>query len=207
MKKEGSFSVIILAAGYSSRMKYPKIFLPFDDNRTFMEKIIDTYADSGVSDIVMVINQHVEKKVRSVLSMNPEYDKIKIVLNHFPERGRFYSLQQGVENPPCSTCFIQNADNPFISVELLNKMMGHATVASYVVPVYMGKAGHPVLAGRDIMKYLLLEKGDDCNLRKEFEKFSRIEVSWPHEDILVNINTPSDYQNVFGHAKCLSEIN
>ena len=197
MKAGRSFSVAILAAGNSSRMNYPKLFLPFDGEKKFIQKIIDTYIAVGVNAIILIINADIEKKMRLILSKNYQSHKIKLVVNPFPERGRFYSIQQGLRNINSSFCFIQNIDNPFISKSLLNEMIKVVTNANYVVPSCRKKDGHPILISNEIVKHLLLLKGFDHNLRNELNYFSKIKVPWPQEEILANINTPEEYQKCF----------
>ncbi len=50
------YSAIILSAGKSSRMGVPKFSLMFDDKSTFLEKIINAYADFGCEEIIVVLN-------------------------------------------------------------------------------------------------------------------------------------------------------
>ena len=197
MKRKPAFSTVILAAGNSSRMNFPKPFLPFDDKRSFIEKIIDTYMNAGIRDIILVINEKIEKRLRLLLSMNYEDHMIMLIVNRFPERGRFYSIQQGLKNVKCRFCFIQNIDNPFITEVLLNDMMKGAADANYVVPGFQNKEGHPVLLSNKIVRNLLLLKGDDHNLRNELKCFSKITVNWPNEYILANINTREEYRKYF----------
>ncbi len=192
-----AISVIILAAGHSSRMNYPKSFLLFDNRRKFIEKIIDTYISSGIDDIILVINKSQEEKMRSILSKNYSSHQIKMVVNQFPEKGRFYSIQQGLKNINNKICFIQNIDNPFISKLLLNEMMKELTASNYVVPSYQNKNGHPVLLSNDVVQYLLNLKRDDYNLRHELNHFLKTKINWEDENILANINSWEEYQKYF----------
>ncbi len=43
MHNQSDSSVVILAAGFSSRMKQAKFSLMYDEQRTFLEKIIQEY--------------------------------------------------------------------------------------------------------------------------------------------------------------------
>ena len=192
-----SVSVVILAAGNSSRINSPKPFLPFDDKRNFIEKIIDTYIAAGIDDIILIINTDIERKMRSILSKNYQSHNIELVINLFPQRGRFYSIQLGFQHINSSFCFLQNIDNPFITKPLLNEMMKAVIIANYVVPACRNKDGHPVLLSNDIVNQLLLLNGDDHNLRNELKCFSKVKVNWPYEYILANINTREEYRKYF----------
>ncbi len=197
MKMDQSVSAVILAAGNSSRMNYPKPFLPFDDKSNFIEKIIDTYIAAGVSDIILMINADIERRMKLMLSNSYQSQKIELVVNRFPGRGRFYSIQLGLKSAKSSFCFLQNIDTPFISMPLLNEIMKAVTSSNYAVPAFQDKEGHPVLLSNEIVKHLLLLKGDEHNLRNELNYFSKIKVNWPHEDILANINTREEYMKYF----------
>ncbi len=57
----------------------------------------------------------------------------------------------------------------------------------------MGKGGHPVLLGSGVVDIIrALDEGVD--FRDVLKRFPRIEVPWPGEGILWNINTPGDYE-------------
>jgi CTP:molybdopterin cytidylyltransferase MocA len=205
MKAKESFSVVIPAAGNSSRMNFPKPFLYFDNNRYFIEKILDTYIAAGIEQIILIIHAGIEKKIRFIFSGNYRYQKIKLVINRFPERGRFFSIQSGLKNISCRFCFIQNIDSPFITPVLLRKMMKEINHAVYVIPACTHQEGHPVLLGDEIIRHLLSLKGNDHNLRTELKCFSKNKVYWPYEEILANINTPEEYRKYF--AKTMQEKN
>ena len=51
------FSVIILAAGNSTRMGVPKFSLRFNSKHTFIEHIAQEYYDLGCKEIIIVINE------------------------------------------------------------------------------------------------------------------------------------------------------
>ena len=194
---EPAFSTVILAAGNSSRMNSPKLFLPFDDKRSFIEKIIDTYIAAGIRDIILIINTDIEKKMKLMLSNNYQSQEIELVVNRNTERGRFYSIRLGLQHISSRFCFLQNTDNPFITKYLLGEMMKAAAIDKYVIPACRNKDGHPVLLSNDIVNKLLLLNGDDHNLRNELKCFSKVKVNWPYEYILANINTREEYRKYF----------
>ena len=60
------------------------------------------------------------------------------------------------------------------------------------MPVYLSKGGHPVLISSEIIRYIK-ETEDIANLRNLLNRFERREVKVDRTDVLVNINTPEDY--------------
>ena len=81
-----------------------------------------------------------------------------MVVNNKPARGRFYSLQTGLKVvSPGHSCFFQNIDNPFVTREILDKMIHCSEKADVVKPCYGDKSGHPVLIGPAIIRAMIAE--------------------------------------------------
>jgi molybdenum cofactor cytidylyltransferase len=117
-----------------------------------------------------------------------------LVVNHQVERGRSWSIKLGIDCVPAGHgCFIQNIDNPSAEPALLKSL--HSVIKSdgYVVPVYNGKGGHPVLLGRFVVDHIRTLK-DEFDFRDVLKQFTRIEIPWNGDGILWNINTPADYK-------------
>ncbi len=207
MKISEDISAVILSSGFSSRMKIPKAFLLFDSNKTFIEKIMETYLQSGISKINIVVNSGIIKTIERILSKYLYDHRIQLVLNPFAERGRFNSLKLGLNNATSSFAFLQNIDNPFTSIALLKEMVTQANHADYVVPNFQDQNGHPILISRKIVDHLQSLVGDDHILKNELNLFLKAKCSWPDERILLNINTQEEYQKYFWHAKYLSNTN
>jgi len=187
-------SVIILAAGTSGRMQFPKSLLTCDTGMTFIEKIINCYREFGVEEIVAVINADFKIQV-SVQVWNKIKKGTRIVLNDFQEKGRLYSLLLGLKALRTqSFCFVQNVDNPAVNTRLLQALYSRRSTDHYVSPVYQNKGGHPVLLNHAIIEHLL---NTDCSgwmLNKILKNFEKIQVEVESPDILTNINTRRDYQ-------------
>jgi len=192
----GQFPVIILAAGLSGRMGFPKPFLKWDAKSTFLEKIIAEYLSFGRGEIIVVINNEGYCRVKNEMPQIEQF--AKIVVNKEPEKGRFYSIKLGLTAlAEIQPCFIQNIDNPFVNFSLLAGMSKHAEPDSHVVPVYKGKRGHPVLVGTEIMKYILSLDEADRDLKELLNKFRRTEVETNDKNILMNINSMEEYRKLF----------
>ncbi len=185
-------SAIILAAGRSSRMGFPKAYLPYAEGSTFVDKIIGTYKDFGCDRIVVVMPGN-------VLPPHP-YDKqpgIAFVQNHYPERGRSYSLQLGMEALDINGyVFLQNIDNPFIHVALLRQLYASRKIHAIVKPVCRGKGGHPVLMGEAVAAVIRQQLQNNLNLRHLFAAFDQVKIPAGAE-VLVNINTMAEYRQCF----------
>ncbi len=190
-------SCIILSAGDSGRMGMHKALLPFGKLKlTFLEKIIQSYRQAGINQIVVVVNSGLLRQINDLNLKLP--GSVQIVENLHPEKGRFYSLQTGLRYVKTgSHVFIHNVDNPFIDKRVLKLMLENINSALVILPAFSGKAGHPVLIPPDVCELInkseCLEARIDCFLM-DFPS-SKIEV-YDH-GIFANINTPEDYRKAF----------
>src|ERR1017187_1776004 len=101
--------VLILAGGHSSRMEYPKAFLKNGESFQ-LENIIDEYRFI-TDEIYVTINHEFSSN-----EWKPYLDKITkkahIIINHSPEKGRFFSIRLGMLNLPDKRYyFVHNVDN------------------------------------------------------------------------------------------------
>ena len=200
MIKSESISAVILAAGTSGRMKKNKTELRFDNKRTFFEKITSEYINFGCKEIIAVLNEENYNSLLKVISEIPS--EIRIVINKHPENGRFYTLKTGV-GELCETdfIFIQNIDNPFVSIRDLYILASNYDKADYIIPSFNKQGGHPVLISRKIADAVKAELTDDINIKTFLNNFEKKYIPTDNEKISVNINTVSDYNLYFNTIK------
>ena len=190
---EGTFGVLILAGGKSERMVFPKPYLLFE-GKTFLKKIVEEYYNSGIKNIYVVINEEFckgeyEKYIDEVKS------KVTIIKNTDPELGRFHSVKLGIKKMLNSDfCFIQNIDNPFVNVELIESLMESRNSVGYTSPIYKGRKGHPILVSKKFIQHLNDLPDRNFNLKNILSSFPKSEVEVDNGSILININTPDDYK-------------
>lgn len=195
--------VVILAAGMSERMKELKAFLPYDENTRFIEKILSTYSDWGCSEIVVVTNPESLQQMKQT-GMIPS--AVTIIVNDHMELERFYSVKLGLGAiRKSSFCFIQNVDNPLITPQILDLLYDHRSYEKYVSPVFKNKRGHPVLLNRENINHILNWPVNSANFREVLNTMECSKVEMPDDRVLININSPEDYQRFFN--KVLNGIN
>lgn len=191
-------SCIILSAGSSARMGTHKALLKFDSERTFIQKVSETYLLTGIEQIIIVLNAELFNQLKE---RNLTFDdKVILVINEKPELGRFYSLRKGVQHlTPGNYCFLQNIDNPFISAEVINPLIKHRDEADVIVPTFQKRSGHPVLICPFVAREILLSESNDLRIDLFFKRFEVKKVETSDHNILVNINSPEDYTNWIKH--------
>ena len=194
------WATVILAAGSSGRMGTDKAFLSYDHNHTFIEKIIEEHILAGCQKIVIISNEinnnailEIAKKINDVT--------IEIVINKHLDFERFYSIKLGIEaNKMYGGCFIHNCDNPFPKAQMFNEMIYLLNDDNFVVPVYKSMGGHPILLGKRVMREIINENENNCNFKLFLRKFEFVNHETNDERILININTPEEYQKYFVNA-------
>lgn len=190
-------AAVILAAGSSGRMGIPKALLKTPAGCTFLETEVQVYLDAGLSEIVVVVNPTVYK----VLEFRKPwfYTQIKLIVNSQQENGRLFSIMLGLEAVQESQyAFIQNVDQPFLSLDLAMRMMRRANPSEYVVPAFEGNAAHPLLCGPGVVSILINSWSQAPDLRSLLESSGREMVHALDPLVCENINTPGDYLRVFG---------
>ena len=194
--KKKKCSVVILAAGNSGRMGEPKSLLKWDENKTFIQKIIDEYKEFGCENIVVVVNNTVIDLYKKYLYNF--FNDITIVINNHLEWERFYSVKLGLNALKNKQfCFIQNVDNPFVSQKLLQLLFADKNHFSYNVPYYKDKGGHPILINEQIINSILNTFENDLNLKNVLSPFNKNKISVDDETIFYNINNKQEYNRLF----------
>ncbi len=192
---QNSVCAVIPAAGMSSRMKTYKPLLKFDKNQTFIEKIVDEFLNFGCNQIVVVTNREIYNEVNKLLSKKGS--RVSVIINDKLEFERFYSIKLGLNKIKEKTyCFIHNCDNPFINQQILSTVFKNKISGGYVCPIFNEKGGHPVLISKPIISTIVNTIDNDENFRDIISNFPINKVKINTKNILININTKSDYQQI-----------
>jgi len=196
MQKD-EIGVLILAAGFSSRMGTSKTFLKFDEKRTFIEKIIEEYTIFGIATVIVVLNENDTKA-----SADYNFKNAKIITNYEPEKGRSSSIFLGVSHLlQKKHVFLQNIDNPFVNQQILHKLYDNRKENSYISPVFNNRGGHPILIPKIILTEIQAKITEIQNLKQLLQPFSRENVLINNNSILLNINTKKEYKKHLNFIK------
>jgi molybdenum cofactor cytidylyltransferase len=189
-----SFGAIVLAAGFSERMGTPKALLPYGNNLSFIEQVTEIYLEAGVNKIALIVNPLILNTIQTFLVCKKS--QVIVVENREPEKGRLHSIKLGLEKLDKQPIFIQNVDNPFVTFDLLHKLVGVLEPNRYVSPYYRGSGGHPVLLSHEIAMQLK-ECDSEIPLNTFLAKYEQIKMEQSDSGVLVNINTMDDYRSAF----------
>ncbi len=196
MKSVKDYSVIILAAGKSERLGFPKLSLKYNGNTTFIEQIANVYNVFGCKEIIIIVNEIVKKYI---IDNNLKFPaNTKIIVNEHPDWHRYYSLKLGAKQVKENhSVFIHNVDNPFVNLEVIEELVINADKAEYVSPEYEGKGGHPFLISSKVIQDLKASETNQMHLKEFLNQYSRQRVPVSDEKVLANINNLEEYRKFF----------
>jgi molybdenum cofactor cytidylyltransferase len=183
---------IILAAGESRRMGFPKMLLKFD-GITMIEKVIHNVKVSDIRNAIVVLGSDSEMITELV-----EKTSFRHCFNENFKDGMLSSVKCGFRDLPVNVdaAMVFQGDQPFISPALINTLIKAYLTSDkgLVIPVYNNKRGHPLLVN---CKYRNNIEGlDPVNgLRELARSFSDdvLEVPSDEPGILRDFDTYDDY--------------
>lgn len=188
---------VVLAAGDSSRMGYPKALLPAGSH-TFLSLILKTLGSACPGDVTVVVGKHMEQ-IRS-RTVDPN---VRFLVNPRPELGQISSIQLALRSldPGRAGCLIWPVDQPMVSAALVSALIGlfKSSEAWIIVPVCGGKRGHPAIFRRQFFSDLLA--WPEGKSPKELIRRHRAQtLLLPTEETAVveDVDTPEDYFRLTG---------
>ena len=188
--------VIVLAGGNSSRMSFPKSWLTYFNNQTFLETIIYKYRSFGFKEITISLN-----KADFLTKYDSKIEELKristFVKNNSPEKGRLYSLHTALNQlQAVDFAIIHNVDNPFVENDVINTLLNEKNYSGSTIPSYLGQSGHPIIINKMIIEEIVNNYEKYETLKELVGSFERKYVDVNSSSILKNINTPEEYNNL-----------
>jgi molybdenum cofactor cytidylyltransferase len=186
-----SVAGLILAAGESRRMGFPKALLEFR-GETFLDRLIGTFAEV-CSPVVAVLGAEAER-IRAGLRAAA---KALIVENPDWRLGQITSMQRGLRAVPAEArgVLFTLVDHPNV---------GAATVAELVradallaIPRYAGRRGHPLFFSRELAaEFLALDPAASARvvLERHAAEIRYVDVDDP--GILDDVDDPEAYRRL-----------
>lgn len=192
-----SFAGVVLAAGASSRMGRDKALLPWQGG-TFLSAAIR--ALQPVSDLVIVIAGANSAELAPIVNANAGF----LIINPSPERGQFSSLQVGLQevlNRGRDAAIVTLVDRPAPAMATIEQTKSEFLAASddiwAVVPEFLGRHGHPIVIGREMIGAFL--GAPALSSAREVEHSLQPHIRYlPVTDPLVaaNVDTPEDFEKL-----------
>lgn len=195
---KGEVGAIVLAAGASSRMGFPKALLPTGrfSEETFLGAICMLLRATGIpSDRIAVVTgssrEEIEWEARR-LSIDAVYNRRHALGQHSSARvGLRHAIAQGWQGALLWPC-----DAPFLHVSTVERILRAPWPA---VPVHRGRPGHPLALDRASIERLLRQRATG-SLREAIlaAELSLVRVRVDDPAILHNVNTRRSYSQQVG---------
>lgn len=197
-------SVVLLAAGASSRMGTPKGLLDYF-GKSWLREQLERLKNIGLQHCVVVIGAGHEQYLNEIAKIRENFPSdftIDIAFNEHWTIGPFSSVLTGLSHLSITNkkgCFIHLIDVPicekFVWIDLVRNL--EFTNASAASPTYEGNGGHPVYLSKEFCHHLVAVSltNADARLDHQLRRLGNKHIRLPFETSLTvdNFNTPEQW--------------
>lgn len=184
---------ILLAAGESRRMGYPKPLLRLG-SRTFIEVLAAAILQSTAR-LIVVVGAHAGA-VRHAVPVDP---RIAVVENPDYLRGQLSSIKAALPHvsPEAGGALVHLADHPMVRAETFAAVIdGYRRLQKPItIARYRGRRGHPVLFARELFAELAAapeDQGARVVVAADPARVAYIDVD--DSGVLTDLDTPEDLE-------------
>ena len=177
----------------------PKGLLRFDERDTFVTRIVRTFVEAGVPDIVVVLG-HDAARVRAVIDESGL--PVRVVVNAAYQQGQFSSLLAGlnaVDRPELEALLLTLVDAPLFAASTVKAVVRRfeESGAPVVRAVRGSEHGHPVLIARRLFAAIRAcdpSVGAKAVVRTHASPAGDVPVDDP--GAFIDIDTPAEYASL-----------
>lgn len=184
---------LILAAGGSERFGSPKQLLDWH-GQPFVRSVAETALKAGL-DPVLVVTGAFADQVQAALQGLP----VELVHNPDWESGQASSVRSGIQalTHRIGAVLFMLCDQPQLPTTLIQALLEkHAhSLAPIIAPLISEQRGNPVLFDQITFPDLLQLSGDTGG-RALFSRYPISWVPWHDPGLLLDVDTPQDYQQL-----------
>lgn len=192
-------SLIVLAAGKSTRMHGSNKLLARIDNKPMIRKVVEEGLNSKVDEVIVVLGWEAEK-VRETLADLP----CRFVMNKDYERGQSSSVKAGLRKIGDATqaVLILPGDVALINSRTINLVLeAHDLHGNpIVVASHRDKLGHPILLAKQLFREIEAINEQTYGLKsviKRHKSEMRL-VETGSDNVLKDVDTPDDLKRLQG---------
>jgi molybdenum cofactor cytidylyltransferase len=188
---------ILLAAGESRRMGYPKPLLKIG-GRTFLDYLSAAMLES-VSRLVIVLGAYSERVRRELPREILDDPRIVVVENPDYARGQLSSLKTGLARvrPDAAAVMVHLVDHPAVRAATFSRLVAEygRSAKPIVVARFGDRRGHPVIFDRAVFGELMdtpLDQGARAVVNADPSRVDYLESDDP--GITMDLDTPEDLE-------------
>ena len=145
-------TVILLAAGLSSRMGTNKLLLPLGKEPLLLRSLRAALSFSGS---VIVVTGHERERIEALLAPFP----VQTVYAEDYAKGQGFSMRRGLRAAPDADFAIVPGDLPLLTLEDYLRTSQALSSSSIARPCHGGEPGHPVMFRKEHRERLLAFPG------------------------------------------------
>lgn len=193
-----SICALILAAGYSSRMKAFKPLLPLG-GKSVIERAAEVFREAGIGDVRAVVGHQAGDLLPVLQSLD-----VKPVLNEKYDCGMFSSVLCGVHSlaGEAEGFYLLPVDVPLVKSRTIRMLLEkyQETKASIIYPCFRGQRGHPPLISKKCFPGIRQRDLND-NLRNVLRNYEdeACDLDVIDQGVLLDMDNPSDYQRILSY--------
>ena len=192
---------LIPAAGKSRRMGRPKLLLPLAE-LTVVEHVLNAMRSAGVADVLVVVAPDADVLANlataagaHVLRLAEDTPDMRATCLH----GLAW-LNEHFQPQDDDGWLLLPADHPTVRPDVVRSLLAAAQEngdKKIFVPTHEGRRGHPTWlswAHVAAIRAMPSEQGLNAFIRSRAPE--TLELSWPSDEILRDLDTPEDYQRL-----------
>ncbi len=192
-----SVAGLILAAGESRRMGFPKALLRYSEE-TFLDRLAGLFA-ARCSPVIVVLGAEAER-IRAAAGPRG-HPAATFVVNPDWARGQTTSMQCGLGAvpPDADGVLFTLVDHPAVAPATIDALLAGPRAALVRVPRYHGRRGHPIWFSRELVsEFLALPETGAARdvVRRHAAQTEFLDVDDP--GILADIDDPEAYRGLTG---------
>jgi molybdenum cofactor cytidylyltransferase len=153
---------ILLMAGLSSRLGFPKALLPYG-RKVLAERVLEQTLASRLDRVILVLGCQAPKILTTLGSFKGS-PRLEVVVNRRYGRGLSSSIRAGlgVLDPSSSGVMFILGDQPLLNTATIDRIIQAFRRHPFpiVVPLYGRRPGNPVIFGRELLPELQRLRGD-----------------------------------------------
>lgn len=192
---------LIPAAGKSRRMGQPKLLLSLGD-KTVLEHVVSAVRAAGIEEIVVVVAPQADELARRALAAGAQAHRLA---EDTPDmratclQGLAW-LEQHYQPTSIDSWVLLPADHPTVHPEvvraILSARQSHAD-KTIIVPTHQGRRGHPTwLSWSHVAALRALPSEHGLNVYIRAHRAETLELDWPSDEILRDLDTPEDWRKL-----------
>lgn len=190
-------SLVILAAGKSTRMKENKLLLKLD-GETLIERVVKRAKGSSADEVIVVLGHEAEKVREQLVKLD-----CKVVVNENYMRGQSESVKVGLAavSSSAEAVMILPADVALIDAESINSVIDEhrKSKSQIVIASHKHQSGHPILLDRALFQEVSQIDESALGLKAVINRH-RSEVEYVEvgtENVLIDIDTREEFDKYF----------